>query len=126
MSILTTLEKARSLALARAELAELKLQDAHRPSNSLWTRFSCALDVVYLCALCVTAAPDNLQDHPNGKWVMSAETELRLSHDDAVWVCAVLLNPMAVLEITEVDLARLLVLASDALVRVQLLLGKRI
>lgn len=64
MQPLTPQEQAHALSQARAGLADRLLQDAQNTANSRGTRYTCAFDALYLYALCVCDAPENLPQHP--------------------------------------------------------------
>ena len=64
MQPLTPQEQAKALSKARAGLADMLLQDAQNTTNSRATRYSCAFDALYLCALCMCDASADLPLHP--------------------------------------------------------------
>lgn len=114
MQPLTPQEQAHALSKARAGLAKILLRDAQNTTNSRATRYSCAFDSLYLCALCVCDAPDNLPQHPYRNLLMKGALLLGFTKSEIEQLSLRIDTPYGPLEASEDEVTHLIRAAQEA------------
>lgn len=104
-----------SLTAARLQVAKRILEDARNAPNGLPTRVTCALDAIYICALCICDVPRGFDNHPDARWIVAASGRLGIDDDELALVQRLMDSTSAPLDASESDLVQLIALVERCL-----------